>query len=125
MQIIKHEIDYPFLHHRLEAYHLSLRLIDAARQFSLKIPRGYRSLADQLNRAALSTSLNIAEGANKLTDGEKRHCFTRARGECGELAAAIEIATVLSFVDVLEAREITQLASKVCAMLTGLIKRLS
>jgi four helix bundle protein len=77
-----------------------------------------------LNRAAASVVLNLSEGANKLSTGEKRQSFSRARGECGEVAAAAELSTVLELVPNSYSAEVMALAARVGAMLTGLIKRL-
>ena len=57
------------------------------------MPRGDANLADQRSRASVSTVTNIAEGANRLGATEKRQKFSIARGEVGEAAACIELAT--------------------------------
>jgi four helix bundle protein len=116
--------EFPFPHHRLDAYHVSLQLAKATKQLTCRIPRGYRSLADQLKRAAAAVVLNLSEGANKISTGEKRQSFSRARGECGEVAAAAELSTVLELVPKSYSVEVMALACRVGAMLTGLIKRM-
>ncbi len=74
-------------------------------------------------RAAGSTVLNIAESANRFTAGQKRQRFTEARGECGEVAAASELLATLGLVPDEEAAGLQHTASRVAAMLTGLIRR--
>ena len=110
-----------FPHHRLEAFGAALHLAVAARQAADRVPRGHRQLADQLLRAASSTVLNIAEGANRRSAGDKRYRFTMAQGECGECAAAAGLADVLHLVPTADALEVQQRAARVGALLTGLI----
>ena len=114
---------HPFPHHKLDAYHRALDLVCLADRLAAAIPRGHRSLADQLLRAATSVALNLSEGANRLTSGEKRACFSIDRGECGEAAAAAEIAAALRLVPASDAEQLVAMAGRVGAMLTGLIQR--
>ena len=114
---------FPFPHQRLDAYHAARELLGQVHAITGRIPRGHRSLADQLQRAATSVALNLGEGANRLTSGEKRACFSRARGEAGEVAVAIDIAHMLRMVPEDEAAKAMALAGRVAAMLTGLIQR--
>ena len=67
--------------------------------------------------------LLIAEGANRRTAGDKRQRFSMARGECGECAAATEVALTLRLVPRDEAQRVMVLAGRVAAMLTRLIQR--
>ena len=116
---------HTFPHQRLDAYVVALQLACQAKALADRVPRGHRTLADQLMRAAGSTVLNIAEGANRYTTGQKRQRFTEARGECGEMAAAAELLATLSLVPTVEADRLQHTAGRVAAMLTGLIRRLS
>ncbi len=114
---------HPFPHHRLDAYHRAAELLGLVDTAQKRIPRGYRQLADQLLRAATSIVLNLGEGANLFGAGEKRAAFSRARGECGEVAVAIEVAAMLGFVPKTDELEMLELAGRVGAMLTRLIQR--
>jgi len=120
----QHPQPFPFPHHRLKAYRYSLELAKASKALAKRIPRGHRDLADQISRASSSVVLNLSEGANRFSPGEKRQCFRRAQGECGEVAAAAELAVVLELVRSHEAQVCISMAGRVGAMLTGLIKRL-
>lgn len=114
---------YGFAHHRLDAYNLALEMACSARQLADRVPRGYRSFADQLMRAAGQTVLLIGEGANRYTAGQKRQRYSEARGECGEAAAAAELLAVLKLVPAEQAAQVEYLAGRVAAMLTRLIQR--
>ncbi|MBI4820341.1 MAG: four helix bundle protein, partial [Deltaproteobacteria bacterium] len=60
-----------------------------------EIPRGHRSIADHLLRAASNTALLLAEGANRRRNARKRQRFVESRGECAEVAAAADLLLVL------------------------------
>ena len=112
-----------FAHHRLDAYRVALAMVVDTRRLVADIPRGHRTLADQALRAASSTVLLIAEGANRRTAADKRHRYSLARGECGEVAAAIELAAALGIVDATAASNVLTRAGRVCAMLLRLEQR--
>ena len=113
-----------FPHNRLEAYNVALEMAVQAKRLADRIPRGHRSLADQLLRAASSTVLNTAEGANRYTAGAKRQRYSEARSECGEVAAAAELLVALELAPRDECVALLALAGRVGAMLTRLIQRI-
>ena len=116
---------FPFPHSKLDAYRVSLEMAKEAKLMADRVPRGYRTFADQLIRAAGSTTLLIGEGANRHSRGAKRQRYSEARGECGEVAAAAELLAALQLVPASEAETLVGLAGRVGAMLTRLIQRLS
>jgi four helix bundle protein len=95
-----------------------------AKELADQIPRGYRSVADHLVRAASNTVLLYAEGANRRGAAQKRLRFVESRGESGEVAAAGDLIFVLRIGNPARAVKMKQLASRVSAMLTRLIARL-
>ncbi len=48
-------------------------------------------LMDQWKRSSLSILLNLAEGAGRMTDQDKRHFFTIARGSVYESVAILSL----------------------------------
>ena len=112
-----------FPHHRLEAYHQALELVTLAKEANERIPRGFRSLADQLLRSTTGVALLTAEGANRYGAAQKRQRYNEARGECGEAAATVEILTRLGIVSQPDARRFQTRAARIGALLTGLIRR--
>ena len=114
---------FPFPHTKLDVFRVALQMAAKAKALADRVPRGYRSFADQLIRAAGSTVLLIGEGANRFTAGAKRQRFSDARGEAGEVAAAAELLATLELVPTKEALEVIQLAGRVGAMLTRLLQR--
>ena len=114
---------FPFPHNRLEVFQVSLEMAAQARQVADRIPRGHRSLADQLLRSSGSTVLLIGEGANRYSAGAKRQRYSEARGECGEVAAAAELLRILKLAPESECGVLLDLAGRVAAMLTRLVER--
>lgn len=112
----------PFPHEKLDAYRVAVQMVALANQVATQIPRGYRHVADHLQRAASNTVLLLAEGANRRGAALKRQRFTDSRGECGEVGAAADLVLALSLGSPADAEELKQLASRVSAMLTPLIE---
>ena len=112
---------YPFPHNRLEVFRVSLEMAVQAKVVADEIPRGHRSLADQLLRASSSVVLNIGEGANRTTAGAKRQRYSEARGEAGEVAANAQLLATLALVPSPRCDQLIDLAGRVAAMLTRLI----
>lgn len=83
------------------------------------------SFGDQLRRALLSISNNIAEGSGRETIKEQSNFYNMAKGSVYEV---VNILVFVSQVDLLnisedEKRNIYNLADEICRMLSGLIKR--
>lgn len=83
-------LESPFLHERLRAYHHARAFYQLVVRIRARLPRGQAPIADQLDRAASSVSLAIAEGANARAAGIKRVHFDRALASGGECAAALD-----------------------------------
>jgi len=113
-----------FPHEKLDAYRVALEIVGLSTQLAEKIPRGHRSVADHLLRAASNTVLLIAEGANRRGAGLKRQRFVEGRGECAEVAAAADLLKVLRVGSTSDSDALKSLAGRVSAMLTRLIARL-
>jgi four helix bundle protein len=116
---------FPFPHKQLDVYNVALHMAIKTKRLAAHVPRGYRSFADQLLRAAGATVLLIAEGANRFSAGSKRQRYSEARGECGEVAAAVELLAAMQLVPSSGAQEVLELAGRVAAMLSRLLARLS
>jgi four helix bundle protein len=128
-----------FTHHRLEVYHLALRMAvlakavadseplhparAAKRAEDRRTPRGYRSYADHLKRSSGNTVLLVGEGANRYSSGMKRQRYEEALGEAGEAAVVAEVVVTLGLVPEADTTELMRHADRVCAMLTRLVKR--
>lgn len=122
---MKSSNDHHFPHERLDAFWVALELAVVCQRIADGIPRGYRHVADQLQRAGTGVPLLVAEGANRASRGQKRQRFEEARGECGEAAAAARLALALKLANAAEVQAAQALAGREAAMLTKLIQRFS
>ena len=111
-----------FDHEKLDVYKLAIRFLAQADEVVASLPRGRGYLGDQLQRAALSIVLNIAEGAGKFSSADKAAFYLRARGSVTESAAVFDVCVVLKLVNEATAEENKTLLARIGQMLTKLIK---
>ncbi len=112
-----------FAHLRLDAYHIAQDLATECVQRTKDIPRGFAEVRCQAQRSALATVRHIAEGAERETPADKSARFILARSEVAELDATLDTAIRLALVPPEQGDELRALASRVGAMLNGLIRR--
>lgn len=84
---------------KLLVYQKALELANEIYENTKKWPREFNfSLIDQIRRASLSISLNIAEGASRTKLDFKRF-ITISRGSCHECVPIIELAYKQKLID--------------------------
>jgi len=93
-------------------------------KIAAQIPRGPRNIADHLLRSASHTVLLLSQGANRRGAASKRQRFAEGRGECAEVAAAGDLLLAMDIGRRHDAEKLQGVASRVSAMLTGLMERL-
>ncbi|MBO9200352.1 MULTISPECIES: four helix bundle protein [Niastella] len=79
------------------------------------------NMISQIRRAALSVPLNIAEGASRKSDAERKRFYEIARGSVIEIDAPIEVAAELKYVIKEEQEELGELMIRCFQMLTKMI----
>ncbi|HEY6003468.1 MAG TPA: four helix bundle protein [Anaeromyxobacter sp.] len=105
-------------HHKLIAF-------GVAREFLLRVLACRirdAKLRDEALRSAKSACLNCAEGAGRVTRADKARSFAIARAEAVESAAAVEIAALCGDAAAEPAREVSRVADRLVALLTGLVR---
>ncbi len=81
-----------FRFERLQVWHKAIALYDLIDSIAQELPAYLRfSLADQLRRAALSDSSNIAEGTGRETEKDTHHFFTLAKSSVFELVSILVV----------------------------------
>ncbi len=80
-------------------------------------------LVDQMRRAAVSVTSNIAEGFGRHTFKDKCHFYYQARGSLTELRNQLLIARDVSYISVEEYNEIEDLMDTAQKLLHGLITK--
>ena len=84
-----------FDHERLDVYQVSISFVSLADDIVEHLPRGRAYLADQLQRAALSIPLNIAEGAGEFSPKDKKRFYRMALRSATECAAIFDVCSRL------------------------------
>ncbi|HEV2750327.1 MAG TPA: four helix bundle protein [Gemmatimonadales bacterium] len=103
---------------RLQVHELALEVaVQAARLSRTLAGPGAATRADQLVRAALSISSNIAEASGRATGADRRRYFAYARGSAQEVLTQLRIAAAL---DLGHAREIHLLEGRLAVVMKTL-----
>jgi four helix bundle protein len=76
-------------HEKLTVYQVSIEFVILTDEVIEHLPRGRAYLSDQLQRAALSISLNIAEGAGEYAIDEKARFYRMAKRSATECAGIL------------------------------------
>ena len=78
------------------------------------------ALCDQLRRAAISITSNIAEGMGRFSDKEKIHFLEIAFGSLYETMSQIELALVFNYITQEEFDDLEKNVVEIAKMLSGL-----
>ena len=81
-------------------------------------------LRDQIRRAAVSIMSNIAEGFERGGDKEFMHFLAQAKGSSGEVRAQLYVALDIGFIDQPTFDRLSDMATRINRMLSGLMKYL-
>ena len=79
-------------------------------------------LCDQIRRAAVSITSNIAEGMGRLSEKDKLHFIEFAFGSLYETMSQIEIALDLEYITTEEYNDVESQVTQIAKMLSGLRK---
>jgi four helix bundle protein len=112
-----------FDHERLQVYHRALDFVVAANTIRRCLPSGRSTIADQLDRAAVSIPLNIAEGAGEFAGREKARFYRIARRSATECAAILDVTERLDLVSPAQIESAKEQLDVIVAMLIVLGKR--
>lgn len=107
---------------KLDAYQFALRFAGICFAILEHLPRGHAELADQLRRAIISVPLNIAEGAGKATDKDRRRFNAIARGSAMECGAVLDLLKLQNLAEPAAIAEAKALCTRVVAMLSKMAR---
>ena len=79
-------------------------------------------MISQIRRAALSVHLNIAEGASRKSEVERKRYYEISRGSIIEIDAALDIAKDLQYLEKIETQTLGIEMLSCFKMLTGMLK---
>jgi four helix bundle protein len=112
----------PFLFEKLDVYNKAMQFADEITSLTESFPPAKYFLRDQLNRAALSVSNNIAEGNGRYTKNDKIHFFHIARGSAFECVSTLELCKRKGIISNEKNEEHKKTLDDICKMISGLIK---
>ena len=104
-------------HERLDCFQVALEFAAMVPSLTLSARPAMR---DQLERAASSIALNLAEGCGRRARRDRLHFFAIAQGSAAECAAAIDILRVLGHVTFADAIPAKHKLTRIIQMLVGL-----
>ncbi len=111
-----------FDHERLDVYRAAIDFVVLANDVVAQLPRGRGYRADQLQRAATSVPLNIAEGAGEFSRKDKARFYRMARRSATECAAVLDVCHRLELVGDNQFEQGRELLLRIVAMLIGMVK---
>lgn len=112
-----------FDHDKLDVYQAAINFVAVADDVVEHLPRGRAYLADQLNKAATSVALNIAEGAGEFAAAEKARFYRIAKRSATECAAILDVCQRLQVIETVSYGAGRELLLRIVAMLTKMAKR--
>jgi len=123
MDSVKGALMNQFDHDKLDVYHLAIDFFALADNVIDGLPKGRSKLADQLSRAALSISANIAEGAGEFSGDAKASFYRIASRSATECAAILDACGKVQIADERLLADGRQMLLRIVSMLIKLGKR--
>ena len=111
-----------FDHEKLNVYQESIRFVAWADDLLERVPKTL-AVHNQLDRAATSMALNIAEGNGKYTAPDRCRYFDMARGSALECAACLDVLLARKRIESADPGK--EMLARIVAMLVGLIRSTS
>lgn len=109
-------------HQQLDIYKISRKFVFECYKLTNVLPSDEKfGMISQIRRAALSVHLNIAEGASRKSETERKRYFEIARGSVIEIDAALDIANELSYLKDYDTGKLGETTVSCFKLLTGLI----
>ena len=111
-----------FGYRKLIAYQKAKEIVKRTYKLLKKFPAEERyAMCDQLRRAVLSITSNIAEGVNRFSVKDKAHFIEIAYGSLMEVSSQIEIAEELEYISTEDRMSMDLLIEEDARLLSGLL----
>ena len=111
-----------FGYRKLIAYQKAKEIVKRTYKLIKKFPVEERyAMCDQLCRAVLSITSNIAEGVNRFSVKDKAHFIEIAYGSLMEVSSQIEIAEELEYISTEDRMSMDLLIEEDARLLSGLL----
>lgn len=110
-----------FGYRKLIAYQKAKEIVKRTYKILKKFPSEERyAMCDQLRRASVSITSNIAEGINRYSVKDKSHFIEMAYGSLMEVSSQFEIAEELGYITTEERMSMDELIREEARLLSGL-----
>lgn len=110
-----------FGYRKLVAYQKAKEIVKRTYKLLKKFPSEERyAMCDQLRRASISITSNIAEGVNRYSVKDKSHFIEMAFGSLMEVSSQFEVSEELGYITTEERMSIDELVKEVARLLSGL-----
>ena len=107
----------------LRVWQKSVNLIAELDSMLNDLPRKEQySLGEQLRRASLSISCNIAEGSGRKSKREAGYFYNVAKGSVYETVSLMEVIKNKGYINITEHKRIYDTCEEIAKMLSGLMK---
>ena len=111
-----------FGYRKLIAYQKAKEVVKKTYKLLKKFPAEERyAMCDQLRRASISVTSNIAEGVNRFSVKEKAHFIEIAYGSLMEVSSQFEVAEELSYITTADRQNMDVLIEEDARLLSGLL----
>ncbi len=110
-----------FGYRKLIAYQKAKEIVKRTYKILKRLPSEERyAMCDQLRRASVSITSNIAEGVNRYSVKDKSHFIEMAYGSLMEVSSQFEIAEELGYITTEERMSMDELVKEEARLLSGL-----
>jgi len=110
-----------FDHERLDVYQAAIKFVILSEEILEELPKGRAYLVDQLQRAASSIALNIAEGAGEFARHEKHRFYRMAKRSATECAAILDVGQKLDLIEIKKLYVARDLLFRIVSMLIKMV----
>ena len=109
-------------HQKLDVYQFSRMFVLECYKLTKVLPPDEKfGMISQIRRAALSVHLNIAEGASRKSEVERKRYFEISRRSIIEIDAALDIANDLNYINAYDTTKLGETMIRTFKILSGLI----
>ena len=111
-------------HQKLDVYSVSKFFVAECYKVTKHFPPDEKfGMISQIRRAALSVHLNIAEGASRKSESERKRYFEISRGSIVEIDAALDVANDLNYLENINIENLGKQMIACFRLVTGLINQ--
>jgi len=111
-------------HKKLDVWKLSMEFIGEVYRLSNDFPRSENyGITNQMRRASVSISSNIAEGSSRKSSTERKRFYEIARPSLIEVDTQLEMSVLPGYLENKELEKVNELTNHLFAKITNLIIR--